>query len=87
MHLEPHGPPNKQCKIGHSIMKKCDMQTVKTINKVNTSNNLAQLRPKRNIKAPVKLNLYSNSRRSEKLIRNCAPFCRSACQLVGQKVK
>ena len=56
-HLKPYKPQNKQCEAGHSIMKKCNMQTVKPINKVNTGVNIVQSRPKRDIKPPVKLDV------------------------------
>ena len=42
-------------KLNPSKIKKCEKQTVKPANKVNTSNNLVQTEPKRNIKPPVKL--------------------------------
>ena len=56
-HLKPYRPQNKQHEAGHSISKKCDMQTVWSKHKVNKSDNLAQSRSKRDIKPPVKLDL------------------------------
>ena len=56
-YLKPYMPQKKQCGAEHSIMKMCDMWTVNPVNKVNTSDNLVQSRPKRNIKPTVKLDL------------------------------
>ena len=50
VHLKPYRPQNKQHEAGHSIMKKCDKWTVKPANKVNTSDNVEQSKPKRNMK-------------------------------------
>ena len=55
--LKPYKPQNKQSEDEYSTMKKFDMQTVKSVNKVNTIDSLAQSRLKRNIKSPVKLDL------------------------------
>ena len=57
-HLKPYRPENKQYEAGYSIMKKCNMWAVKPANKVNTTDNLVQSKPKRNIKPPVMLDLY-----------------------------
>ena len=53
VHLKPCRPQNKQYEAGHSIIKKCDKWTVKPANKVNTSDNVVQSKPKRNSKPPL----------------------------------
>ena len=52
-HLKPYQPQVKKFQDEH-LLQDNNMQTVK---KSNSANNLAQSRPKRDIKPPVKLDL------------------------------
>ena len=56
-HLKPYQPQVKKVEDKH-LSQDTHMQTVKTLNsKYHKTNNLAQSRPKRYIKPPIKLDL------------------------------
>ena len=74
VHLKPYESQKKTVQSCMFYNEKVWMQTVKTINKANTSNNLAQCRPKTIIKPPFKLNLERNSNRSEKVDQKLCTF-------------
>ena len=55
-HLKPYNPQDKTSK-SELLAKKNHMQTVKNFNYKQSGSNLAQSRPKRDIKPPIKLDL------------------------------
>ena len=54
-HLKPYRPQSKQHEAGHSISKKCNMQTVRSECKTNKSDNLD---PRGTLIPPVRLDLW-----------------------------
>ena len=57
VHLKPYQPQDKKVEDKH-LLQHNHMQTVKTLNsKYHKIDNLAQSRPKRDIKPPIKLDL------------------------------